>query len=140
MEQQATAPAGLPAERVVLAAFPILFAARFLSTALWSAPVGPISPAVFDAIFYSATLASVYWGCVAHRHLRRSAHIGMALAFICAYRAVTVYPARLTFGRVAYSAVLNWATFSLATLIITMLSIQYVLVHQYQSEIDDEER
>ena len=113
-----------------LAVFPLLFATRFAATAVWSLPNRPDDPVLFDMIFWAATVASVYWSTIVTKHLKRSAYIGMGLAFLCMFRAFTVMSYREQVGDVVFVGVLNWATFSLATLVIMTISIQYIIITQ----------
>lgn len=121
----------LPMVRVVLVVIPLLGAARFATTALWSTPAGVGvlgEPALFDSIYWSAAAASIGLAVVNRTRLHLSLYTGIALTLLCTYRAVTVFPMRSTFGPVAYSAVVNWVTFAVITLAGVMLSVQYILV------------
>lgn len=126
-----------PIVRLMMVVFPVLFAARTLVTASWSAPSGPYpldQTPWFQVIYYSATVTYLYWATIIHKHPKRSTYIGMTLGMVCMYRAITVAEARRTFGPVAYSAVVNWATFSLATLLIMTLSLQYIMASRIAEE------
>lgn len=120
----------IPITRTILVLFPILFSARAFVTAAFSIPTGPFKlghPVVFDATYIGAGVLYLYWSAIAHRHLLRSVYIGISLGMLCMYRAVTVSTQHEQFGRVIYSAVVNWMTFSIATLAIMLLSVQYIM-------------
>lgn len=123
----------LPVVRWMLHVLPVIYAARTAATAIWAGPTGPYpfqTDAWFQAQYWGATIGYLAWAAVAHRHLRMSVYLGVSLSLLCMYRAVTLIEERSTVGPVAWSTVVNWATFSVSTLLSVALSAQYILVSQ----------
>lgn len=124
--------AHLPLVRALLAVFPLLMAGRFAATALWSSPTGPGvlgESYVYLGLFVACGIAAVIWAVVSTTNLMLSAYIGTGLALVCAYQSVNRLALRDIYSDAIFISLVFWMSFTVAASLITMLSVQYIILH-----------
>lgn len=122
----------LPLVRVLLVVIPVLTAGRLLATALWSQPVGMglLGEEWPYRTFYAlATVGAIVWAGVSHTRLMTSAYLGTTLALLCIYQGVNLLSLHGVYGDAIFISLVFWISFAVIAIVGTMLSIQYILVH-----------